>query len=361
VGVYRLRRSVVLGDNVTLRGSGAGTVLQRPAQVRSALSASVKPGDMSVQVAAPDGFEAGAEVAVLDAKHGGWYVAHRIVQRVEGARLHLDRPLDRDYDVARRAAVLNYFPGVLIENRRNAAVEDLCLDGRLAENAGPESDFTLAAVHVVSSRDCSVRRCRAIGWPSDGIGVQGGEGNRVTDCTVERCRGHGLHPGTSIRSSVFSRNVARRNAWDGLFFCAGCRHVIVSDSVFEANGWNGIGGLGNSDDRFNLVRGNICSLNARCGVDACDGDNNSIVGNICVGNSTSKAGAYPGIRLHNAREMIVTGNRCGDDAQPPTQTLGIQETGTSDDNLITANHCRTPGGKGVQTIGKRTRAEGNME
>ena len=359
-GVYPLRRSVVLRNNVVLRGSGPATVLQRPPQVRSLLTAVAKPGDQGVAVEDATGFEVGTEVAIQDSRQGGWYVAHRRVVKVEGKAVQLDRPLERDYDPKRQAALINYFPGILVDNQEGVTVEDLRLDGRLADNPGPNSDFTLAAVHLVSARDCTVRNCRVSGWPSDGIGVQGGTGNRVTDCTAELCRGHGFHPGTSLSGGVFSRNIGRQNAWDGLYFCAEVRHVVVSDSVFEGNGWNGIGGLGDGGDRFNIVQGNVCVGNAQCGILANDGANNSITGNICVGNSASRAGAYPGIRLHNVTEMTVTGNRCGDQ-EKKTQAAGIEETGASGRNLVTGNHCRGNAGPGVKLIGKNSHAANNAE
>lgn len=359
-GTYPVRRSIILRSNIVLRGSGPATVLQRPAQARSRLTAIAKPGDTSLAVENVNGFEVGADVAILDNKHGGWYVAHRKVFRVENKVIHLDRPLERDYDPARQAVILNYFPGILVDGKEGVIIEDLRLDGRHADNTGPESDFTVSAIHLVSSSDCIVRACRVESWPGDGISVQGGGSNRVTDCTVERCRGHGFHPGTSLRGGVFSRNIARHNAWDGLFFCMEVRHLIVSDNLFEANGWNGIGGLGNGGDKFNIVQGNVCAENAQCGILANDGANNSITGNICIGNSVSKPAAYPGIRLHNVTDMTVTGNRCGDD-QKKTQSTGIEEDGASDRNLVVGNNCRGNAGAGVKVIGKNSTAANNAE
>jgi parallel beta-helix repeat protein len=360
-GTYPLRRSVQLRSRVVLRGSGAATVLQRGPQVRSLLSRAARPGDKSVAVESAAGFEVGTEVAVMDSQQGGWYVAHRTIVRVEGNVLHLDRPLERDYDPKRQAVVINCFPGILVDRQESVSIEDLCLDGRLEANPGPNSDFTLAAIHLVAARDCTVRHCRVTGWPSDGIGVQGGSGNRVVDCTVESCRGHGLHPGTSVQSSVFSRNVARRNAWDGLYFCMECRYVVVSDSVFEANGTNGIGGLGDGGDCFNVVQGNVCVGNRQCGILAVNGANNSIVGNICLNNSASQARAFAGIRLLNASDMTVTGNRCLDERDTKTQAIGIEECGTSDRNLVTGNHCRGNLQAGVRLTGKNSSGTGNME
>lgn len=359
-GTYPLRRSVVLRSNIVLRGSGPATVLARPAQARSLLTRIARIGDTSLAVENAAGFEVGAEVAVFDSKQGGWYVAHRRVAKVEGKAVHLDQPLERDYDPARQAAVINYFPGIVVDGCEGVTIEDLRMDGRLADNPGAWSDFTLSAIHLVTARDCIVRGCRVESWPGDGISVQGGSSNRVIDCTVERCRGNGLHPGTGLRGGVFSRNIARQNAWDGLYFCMEVRHLVVSDSVFEGNGRNGIGGLGNGGDRFNIVQGNACTGNAECGILANDGANNSITGNICVGNSTSKPGAYPGIRLHNVTEMTVTSNRCGDD-EKKTQSSGIEETGVSDRNLMVGNNCCGNAGAGVKRTGKNSSAANNLE
>ncbi|MBM4081621.1 MAG: hypothetical protein FJ278_18095, partial [Planctomycetes bacterium] len=294
-GTWLLKRGIHLRNNVSLRGAGPSTVLKRCPQVMSKLTKSAKPGEMEVTVESAKGFEVGGEVGVFDKQQRGWYITHAFVKEVrlpaatsaaqagENA-LVLSKPLTKPYEPEKDAGVVNYFPAIVAEQKRNVSVEDLCVDGDLANNPGPVSDFTFAGIHFYATSDLRVTRCTVRNWPSDGIGVQGGTGNVVSGCTVEGCRGHGMHPGTSLRNSVWTDNICRKNTADGIYFCADVRYIVVSNNVCSENGANGIGGIGNGNDKFNVVSSNVCVRNGRHGIQAFEGDNHSIVNNICLSN-----------------------------------------------------------------------------
>lgn len=336
-GRYCLRAGLRLRSHVTLRGAGDLTVLTRGPQVRTPLAAPAKVGDRVISVRSVEGFRVGDEVAVMDRKQRGWYVTHAHVVKAEAGKLHLDIACHRDYDPGREAVVLNYFPFVTATDARGIVVEKLCLDGNLKKNPGPESDFTFAAVHFRRVSDSWVRHCTVRGHVSDGIGVQGGEDNRVADCLVDGCRGHGFHPGTSLKGSIWQNNIGRNNAWDGLFFCARVRDTVVRGNLFHNNGWSGIGGLGNADDRYNIVSDNICTANGRYGIHATAGRDNVIQGNICRDNSQSEPGRYAGIGLSDTTDTLVSANRCTDSQETPTQRRGIVESGACQRNRIVEN------------------------
>lgn len=59
--------------------------------------------------------------------------------------------------------------------------------------------------------------------------------------------------------------------------------------------------------------------------------------------------------------MTVTGNRCLDDQDTQTQAYGVEEGGTSDKNLIVANHCHGNLVGGVVTVGADTKSADNLE
>jgi len=370
-GRFLLRRSVHLRSNVTLRGSGAATVLTRPGQARSPLARRTERGAMSVVVEDGSVFETGCQIAIFpDAAkgHAGWPAAKVIVTAVDGNTLTLDRALEHAYDPDKRSAhngwapvVINVFPGISVEGESGVRIEDLKLDGSIAANPGPETSWTMAGIHLHGTRDAVVRNVTVSGWPSDGIGVQGGSGNRITELLVEDCRGHGFHPGTLLRHSVFSNIIARRNTQHGLYFCAGVQHVIVSDSLFEANAWSGVGGLGDSNDTFNLVANNVCFGNGQAGIHATHGADNSIIGNMVVNNSKATPGRFSGIHLTSVTDMTVVGNRCLDNQPAKTQSHGIGESGQSNRNLITGNHCLGNLKGGIRLVGPESVATGNMD
>ena len=360
-GVYTLRRGLVLRSGLALRGSGAATVLRKHPAFMSLLAANCPIGAREIEVKDTAGFEVGSEIGVWDRENGGWHVTHAIVKAVKGGRVSLDRPTTRQYQTGRGALAVNFFPALTAEAQSALAIESLQIDGNLPRQpADAPIDFTFAAVHLVNCTRARASDLWVTLWPGDGISVQGGSDIQVIGCTVSRCRGHGFHPGTSLTNAVFTGNIARENGWDGLYFCAKVRYCTVSGNVFSFNGWSGIGGLGDGGDEWNTCSANTCVANGRAGIQVNNGRNNTATGNVCVNNSRSAPGQWAGIAIQNAAACLVTGNRCGDDQTPPTQHVGIAESGQSDHNLISGNHL---GGskKAVDKVGPHTQAVGNLE
>ena len=358
-GVYPLKQSLVLRSGITLRGSGPATVLRKEPGAVSPLAADCPARAAEVQVSATAGFEVGGAIALRDREQVGWYITHAVVKSVRPGRIALDRPASRDYRLDRGAVAVNFFPAITANGQSALAIEDLQIEGDLAHQpAKAPSDFTLAAVHLVNCTRARVRDVLVAGWPSDGIGVQGGSDVQVIGCQAHRCRGHGFHPGTGLTGAVFTGNVARDNEWDGLFFCASVRQITVSSNVFTGNAWSGIGGLGDDGDEWNTCSSNICTDNGRAGIEFNDGRNNTATGNVCVNNSRSAPGRWAGIDIRNCTGCLVTGNRCADDQKQPTQHQGVREAGQSDHNVISSNQLH--GSKqAVAKVGSHTRVGGD--
>lgn len=90
------------------------------------------------------------------------------------------------------------------------------------------------------------------------------------------------------------------------------------------------------------------------------GKNNTVMGNICMGNSLSTPGRWPGILVGSSSHCSVTGNRCGDIQTPATQRVGIAESKGADHNLISANHLHGSE-KAIEKVGARTQVASNFE
>jgi parallel beta-helix repeat protein len=370
-GVWVLRRGVVLRSHVTLRGAGSTTVLTRGRQAHAKLTRAAKKGETSIEVDTADGFRPGDEVAVFDDLMHGWYMAHAIVKETAPKRLTFVEPLESGhpegvFSPGRNAVVVNFFP--FLRGSKSAWGEavsdiwiaDLAIDSNLRENPGPWTDFTLAAIHLANVSDATVRQVIIRSSVGDGIGVQGGRDNRVENCLVEFCRGQGLHPGTSLRYAVFSRNVSRHNQGDGLYFCAEVIGITVSDNLLHDNAGSGIGGLGEGGDRFNVVANNICRQNGLWGIQAMAGRDNTVIGNTCFDNSQKQPGQYAGILIGDSTRTVVSGNRCGAEGDKPTQKFGIEEQGKSDANVVVGNLCEGNVQGGISLVGLQTQASANV-
>ena len=357
-GTYTLRRSLYLPSRVSLVGDGPASVLAILPLKTSLLANGVRKGQRVMELKARPRFRVGDGIGVRDNERGGWWGTHGIVQKIEGKRVRLDVPFNRQLTVAQKATAVTLFPAILAEDETDIEIRDLTLNGPLGY-AGRWWDFTYSGMHIVGWRRVRILNCTVAGWPSDGIGVQRGSDVQVAHCQSHGCRGHGFHPGTGLARSVWSHNIGEGNGVDGFFFCARVHHSVCSDSVFAGNGRHGIGGVADAGDHHNIVSSNVSSYNAMCGIDAHRGEEQVITGNLLLGNSRADPGRYPGVRMHDLSRSLVQGNRCADDQETPTQTLGIVESGDSDQNLISGNLCVGMEGAVIVT-GRNSRAEGNL-
>jgi parallel beta-helix repeat protein len=293
-------------------------------------------------------------VAIRDQNAMGWNVVQAIIKAVEGNDLLLDRPMPRTCDPANRGFVVLCFPALTC-NRASGIVlkdfavkedhaRDLSVHGTL-DLSNPRVRFAyslpfpLAAIQLVDATDTRVEGVSVTGWMSDGISLQRGANDTVVNCLVEKCAGKGIHAGGGLRDSVFSHNISRSNDDDGFFFCAKNQKLTVSENTLANNKAHGIGGLGESGDKFNTVTKNIISGNGLHGIQMWDGDSNTVTENTVSNNSQSSPGRFSGIWLGKTSLSVVKGNRCFDDQPAKTQKHGIEELANCHDNQIAGNSC----------------------
>ncbi len=357
-GTYLLRQSVYLPRCVSLAGDGPATVLAIRPPESVALETDAREGENEFKCRIRPPFRVGDAVGICDDRQSGWHGTHGIVQERNGSRVRLNVALERELKVAENARAVRLFPAIYALDEVDIEIQDLTIRGH-GQYQGPWWDFTYAAVHLVGCRRVRVVNCTVSDWASDGFGIQRGSDVQVMQCQAHGCRGHGFHPGTGLRASVWSHNIAEGNGGDGFFFCARVHHTVCSDSVFSRNGQHGIGGVANGGDHHNIISDNVCAYNGGCGIDANRGEEQVLSGNLLLSNSQEAPGRWPGIRLHDLERAIVQGNRCADDQATPTQTGGIVESGSSDYNLMGGNMCvgmREP----IVVTGPNSRVEGNL-
>lgn len=357
-GRYVLKNSIRIPSRVRLIGEGAATVLCINPLKEVLVAKSARKGVRTLTLKKAVPMKVGEAIGVGDDNMRGWWGTHAVVESVDGKIVRLDRPLNRSVSTGRTARVINLFPAIWGEGSTDIEIRDLTIEG-FDGYVGRWWDFTYAGIHLVSCERARIVGISVMGWPSDGIGVQRGADIQVTHCQAHQCRGHGYHPGTGLGNSVWSHNIGRNNGGDGLYFCMRVHHSVCSDSVFEGNGQNGIGGVANGFDHHDIISNNVCANNGLCGIDANRGEEQVITGNLLLNNSQQDPGKWPAIRMHDLLRALVQGNRCADDQDTPTQRRGIVESGASDSNLISGNLC-VGMDEAVTAVGRNSRAEGNL-
>ncbi len=145
----------------------------------------------------------------------------------------------------------------------------------------------------------------------------------------------GFQVGVSLTSVTYSsvRNVSVNNFRDqGISITWGSNNTIIGN-MCQGNTSNGIGLSSTSN---NTVTGNVCQGNGLCGISAAYSPNNTITGNSCQQNS------YHGIELYGSSNTTntVTGNVCQGNNQN-----GIYVSGSN--NTLTSNTCQGNGQHGI--------------
>jgi parallel beta-helix repeat protein len=357
-GRWKLTRSVRVPSNVSLVGDGPATILHISPLKTARLARDVRKGARSLTARGEVPFVVGQELVITDDERRGWWGTHGTVEKIDGRQITLSAKLNRSISARRNAVAVSLFPAITAQDETDLSLADFTIRGP-RRYRGKWWDFTYSAIHLVLCRRARVTNVTVLDWPSDGVGVQRGSDVQVSQCQAHDCAGHGFHPGTGLVRSVWSHNIGKGNGGDGFFFCARVHHSTCSDSIFSENKLSGIGGVARGGDHHNIISDNVCSSNAKWGIEATRGDEQVITGNLVLNNSQERAGSYSGIRLHDMQRNVVTGNRLADDQEKPTQTEGIVESGDTDYNLISANLCAGMR-KGVVIVGVHSLAEGNL-
>lgn len=263
-GEYRMRDSLHLRSRVTVRGAGDRTVLKKEREFRSPLVADGDFGEAAITVQDPSGFEIGRGVYVASRKQQYFHGVCATVLNVRSNYFTLSRAMNADIMVADGGFAATIFPVVSGYHLEDAVVEHLTIDGNAAENPTKTDGCRTAGIFLYRGDHSVIRHCTVRDFNGDGISFQQSNDVRVEDCTVERCGGLGLHPGSGSQRPVVRNCRAAGNAEDGFFFCWRVRGGLAENNVLENNGRYGMS-IGHKDSD-NVVRGNTVIGNQQGGV-----------------------------------------------------------------------------------------------
>jgi len=275
-GVYEMRDSLHLKDNVTVRGSGPDTVLRKSDGAIAALVLDGDYGEEQITIA-PGGdtvpFSVGSGVAIWDERAGGFHVTvarltagplpPTVPEEALGLTFSVSAPMYADYVVKRNATAATVYPVVSGYHVRGARIERVAIDGNRHNNAElggcRGGGIFLFRSHGTVIQDCLVRD-----YNGDGISFQTSNDVRVERCEVAGCAQLGLHPGSGSQRPVVVDCYSHENGSIGLFLCWRVRGGRFERNRLERNGRTGIS-IGHKDTD-NLFFENVSVDNGRYGV-----------------------------------------------------------------------------------------------
>src|SRR5437868_13198110 len=128
-GEFVMHDSLHLRSFVTVRGVKGKTILRKDKAAVSALALDGDYGEEQITVVNPEGFKVGYGVAIWDSQSGGFHTTVGRITGQNGRTFSLDKPLNADCMVERKAQAATVFPVVSGYDLESARLENLIIDG----------------------------------------------------------------------------------------------------------------------------------------------------------------------------------------------------------------------------------------
>ena len=263
-GVFHLADSVHLRSHVTVRGAGAETVLRKMAVKTAHISVFLGYGHDDIVVDTPDVFALGDGVSLRDDNAMGFYTTVATLVARDGDTWFTSRPHNHDYLSRSHGVVETVFPGVSAYDVTDAVLENLAIDGNLAENPIPINGCRGGGFFALRCRNLRVCGVQVRQFNGEGFSFQTCDDLELVDCEARECTGNGFHPGSGSNRFHIHRCRAVNNDQCGLFYCLRVRDSLLEDCELRGNGSHGIS-IGARDTGHRNQRLVICE-NGGCGI-----------------------------------------------------------------------------------------------
>src|SRR5664280_2410024 len=240
-GIYDIIAPVRLYDNMSLVGSGPGTVLKKCRGFRSSFALDADYGELQVTVKDASGFKTGMGVCIFDeGQRSGWDLTTARITAIKGNVISIDDYLLRDYHADRKGTISNNCSVIAAVDAENVRIENLTIDGSRESNDMIDGcragGIYLHKVHKANIENVIVKN-----FNCDGISWQITEYVTVRNCEIYGCANSGLHPGTgSPFTLIEGNNSFHNNGINGI--STGHKDVdmlFTGNQIFE-NGSDGI-------------------------------------------------------------------------------------------------------------------------
>ncbi|MGD9856874.1 MAG: right-handed parallel beta-helix repeat-containing protein [Planctomycetaceae bacterium] len=326
-GTFTLRNSVYLPSKLRLLGSGPETVITKGPSETVAVSADSDWYDQEITLADAADFRVGDGVTLktIDPHNGGTDVIKRTLVARSGNRFKLSDGLRENLWLSGKPACSSLFPLLTSEYTSDVLIENLTLDGNLANNENLNGNYG-GCIFLQDCNRYTLRNVEARNFNGDGISFQ-----ICHDVVVENCHSHdnadlGLHPGSGSQRPVLRHNRLERNTI-GLFWCWGVKYGLAEGNRMEGNRSYGIS-IGHNDTD-NVMRDNDVTNSGKVGIlfrDEARGEDFWPNCNTVENNRITNSGDENGIAIDiqgKARDLRITGNEI-QETRAPMNRIGIR-------------------------------------
>ncbi|OUX05832.1 MAG: hypothetical protein CBE00_09380 [Planctomycetaceae bacterium TMED240] len=311
-GVYWLRNSIHLPSGVHLQGCGADTVLTKIPSQQVALAADSDWYDQEITLAGEADFQIGDGVTLFgkNPHHGGAQVIKRTLVARAGKRFKLNEGLRKNLWVSEKPTCASLFPLLTSENCSDVLIENICLDGNLANNANLNGNYG-GNIFLQDCKRFHIRNVESRNYNGDGVSFQICHDVHVEGCHIHGNQGNGLHPGSGSQRPIMRGNRLEDNNI-GLFWCWGVKHGLAEQNRVHGNRSQGMS-IGHNDTD-NLIRDNDITRSGKVGVlfrDDSRGQDFWANRNVLENNRIIDSGGESGIAidiLGNTKDTLVAGN-----------------------------------------------------
>ena len=326
-GTYTLRNSVHLPSGVRILGSGPDSVITKSASIRIPLAQDSDWYDQEITLAKASDLRVGDGV-VLQAKNphdGSQTVIKRTLIARSGNRFKLHTGLRKNLWLSGQPTCASLFPLLTSERTSDVVIENITLDGNLANNENLNGNYG-GNIFIQDCNRYTFRKVESRHYNGDGISFQ-----ICHDVLVENCYSHdnaglGVHPGSgSQRPRLRGNQLARNNI--GLFWCWGVKYGVAEDNKITDNRDYGIS-IGHNDTD-NVMRNNLVEGSGRVGIlfrDDARGADFWANRNTLEGNTILNSGDANGVAIDiqgNTKDLTLRGNQVRE-TRAPLQRIGVR-------------------------------------
>ena len=294
-GTYIMNDSLHLRSNVTVEGTD-GTILWKPASVKSKIALTAGYGHYDVSVEEPQKFSVGMGVLLTSERSGGFADTVATITAIRGNVLLINRMLNNDYRLYTDdnkpidSAVISVYPVISGYGVENVCVKNIIINGNAQENDAVNG-CRGGGVFVCQCRYLKLLNVSVRNFNGDCISFQQCVNTLIDGCSVEKMTGVGIHPGSGSVGVVVRNTRSVNNGHSGLGFCFRVTRTLLENCIFSDNGMWGVGIAGRDTDIE--IRNCVIERNGYYGIHfyedikAQTGNNTLIADNIIRENGTN--------------------------------------------------------------------------